>query len=160
MSRAETATPLDKTLNVPEAGLMHYATIDHTQPDCAKLSKVSEGQFFCTRIGNDDFVSWVIPADPAQHKPITYIFLKYRVNDRQLVIWDQDAEATAQAIETGKIRGVVMRKKGPNGENAGGFDELRITDSTENIVAFLAGGGSATCFPDKPDAKTTYQRVR
>lgn len=152
----ETSDPLDRVRNELEPGLMHYCTVTHSS-HAHGVGKPGDGRFYCTKIGGEDFANWVIPADEAQHKPMTYCFMKFRVDDKQLVLWDQDAEATAKAIEAGKLKGVVKRKKNAA---AGEFEELRITDSTANVLAFFGGGGAMSCFPDKASAKFVYTRVR
>jgi hypothetical protein len=149
----EAAVPLDPNRTEPEPGLMRFCTITHVNETRA-LGDASSGRFFCTRIGDADVANWVFPAEPAKNKPITYWFLKYRVDEKQLVIWDQDPEATAAAIEAGRLKGVVKRK--PNRE----IDELRVTDTSETVAAFFAAGGEKACFPDKPGAKSIYSRVR
>jgi hypothetical protein len=156
---AETTEPLERGHSSPEPGLMRYCTVTHTHQSQG-LAKAGEGHFYSAKIGGEDFANWVIPANEAEHKPLTYCFLKYQVDDKQLILWDQDAEATARAIEDGKLKGIVKRKQRAGAPVVGEFDELRITDSTENIAAFLAGGGVKACFPDKPSSKTIYARVR
>jgi hypothetical protein len=155
----ETSEPLDRARTEPEPGLMRYCTVAHSN-QARGLGKAGEGRFYRTQINGEDFANWVIPADEAQRKPLTYCFLKYQVNDKQLILWDQDPEATAKAVERGQLKGVVKRKKNQGVPLAGEFDELRLTDTSENIAAFLAGGGDKTCFPDKTSAKTVYNRVR
>ena len=155
----ETTESLDRAHPRIEPGLMRYCTLTHSQ-QAQGLSKAGEGHFFCTRLGGDEFANWVLPANQAEHKPLTYCFLKYHVNDKQLVLWDQDAEATAQAIETGKLKGIVKRKQKNGAPVIGEFEELRITDSTEKIAAFLSSSAGKVCFPDRPGAKTVYARVR
>jgi hypothetical protein len=151
---AELTDPLERNRPQAEPGLMRYATITHSQHTHG-LGKPSDGRFYRSKINGDDYANWVVPADDARRKPVTYCFLKYQVDDQQLVLWDQDAEATAKAIEGGKLKGVVKRK--PGGDS---FEELRITDSSENVAKFLAGGGDKTCFPDKASSKYVYKRVR
>ena len=96
--------------------------------------------------------------DKKDHKPITYFFVKYRVDEKELTVWIQEPETTAQAIEAGKLKGVVTRKKKDCAPNGSEIEPLRITASSENIAAFFAGGGAATCYPDKN--KVIYTRVR
>jgi hypothetical protein len=156
---AEASEPVDRNRVEPEPGMMRYCTITHSH-QARGLGKAGEGHFFRTKIDGEDFANWVIPADEAKHKPMTYCFLKYSVDEKQLVMWDQDAEATAKAIEAGKLKGVVQRKKNQGKSATAEFDELRITDSTENIAAFFAAGGAKSCFPDKASAKIVYTRVR
>ena len=155
----ETTESLDRAHPRIEPGLMRYCTIDHTQ-QAHGLSRAGQGNFFCTRLSGDDFANWVLPADEAQHKAMTYCFLKYQVIDKQLILWDQDAEATAQAIETGKLKGIVKRKQRNGAPVVGEIYKLRITDATDKIAAFLSSNAGKICFPDRPGAKTVYARVR
>ena len=153
----EAYEPLDPNRGQPEPGLMRYWTVKQSDKT-HHVENPTGTRFFCTKIAGQDFASWVAEPNPAQHKPRTFFLLKYHVDENQLFVWLQDPEATARAIEAGKLKGVVKRKQRKATTEAAQFDELRITDSTEELIRFLADGGAAACFLD--DNKSVYSRIR
>ncbi len=153
----EVSEPLDPGRSEPEPGVMRYWSVKQSTKSHV-VENPTSAQFTCTKIGEQDFASWVSPPNPSTHKSRTYFLLKYRIDDNELAVWLQDPEATARAIEAGKLKGVVKRKKAPGASDAGSIEELRMTDSTEALVRFLGAGGAADCFPD--GNKSIYSRVR
>ncbi|MGD9647132.1 MAG: hypothetical protein AB7U73_15585 [Pirellulales bacterium] len=154
----EYQVPLAADRARPEPGLMQYTSIRH-EPNNRAAEAPSGTRFFVTQIGGEDFGSWVFPQEEKDRgKPVHFAFYKYRVTPEQLEIWDMDRDATAAAIEAGKLKGVVRRKQRTNAGDAAEYEELRITDSSENIAKFLADGGAKSCFLES--GKATYQRVK
>jgi hypothetical protein len=64
-------------------------------------------------------------------------FLRYQVDGDKLSIWFMDANARKQAINDGKIKGVVEQNKS------------KFTDTTENLARFVAEAGDGL-FSKKP----------
>lgn len=152
----EGSEPLEPGRADVERGLMRYWSISQNS-ETKQLDEPAGTRFFCTQIGDENFATWVTPVEEGQNKRPTYFFVKYQVDDQQLTIWIQDPESTAQAIDSGKLRGIVKRRDKP-GASQPEIETLKITDSSENIRKFLAEGGSATCFPDKN--KVVYSKIR
>jgi hypothetical protein len=150
--------PLSANRAQPEPGLMQYTSVRH-EPNNRQAEPPSGARFFVSRIGDEDFGNWVFPQEEKDRgKPVHFAFYKYRVTPDTLEVWDMDRDATAAAIEAGKLQGVVRRKARVNPTDAVEYDELRITDASEKIAKFLAEGGAKSCFPES--GKATYQRVK
>ena len=150
--------PLTAGRAQPEPGLMQYTSIRH-EPNNRAAEAPSGTRFFVTRIGDEDFGNWAFPQDEKDRgKPVHFAFYKYRVTPDKLDVWDMDRDETAAAIESGKLKGVVRRKARVNATDPAEYDELRITDTSENIAKFLADGGAKSCFPEK--GRATYERVK
>ncbi len=154
----EYRAPLAANRSQPEPGLMQYTSVRH-EPNNRAAEAPSGARFFVTRIGDEDFGNWVFPQEEKDRgKPVHFAFYKYRVTPDKHDVWDMDRDVTASAIESGKLKGVVRRKTRVNAADPLEYDELRITDTSENIAKFLADGGAKTCFPEKGHA--TYERVK
>jgi len=100
--------------------------------------------FFPTKIGDDSYLNFLHLAGDndtalrtgtlkwtAEIRNSHYAFYKYEVKAGNLVLYKGDQAAVRQAIQAGKIGGTV-------GE---GLVVDSLTDSTENLVKFLASGG-------------------
>lgn len=59
-----------------------------------------------------------------------YWLFKYQVDGDKLVMWGTDEKAKRQAINGGKIKGVIENCK-----------PAKLTDTTENVACFVAGKG-------------------
>lgn len=63
-----------------------------------------------------------------------YLILRYAINDDVLMLHLMDGEARKQAIESGKIKGVI--EKDQNGNTTAYF-----ADTPENLRQFVASAG-------------------
>ena len=61
-----------------------------------------------------------------------YIFVKYQLDGDNLTVWLTDEKAKEQAIKIGKIKGVAHNDQ-----------VARFTDTTENIIRFIANAGDS-----------------
>jgi hypothetical protein len=97
-----------------------------------------------TRIGVHDYMSFFELGSGADKGRATlYSFARYEVSwAGDLRVWMANSEAFAQAIKSGKLHGTVKREKMA--------DDIMLTDSTENLAAFVAAGDPATLFSGKP----------
>lgn len=158
MIGAEESEPLEAGRSAVEPGLMCYWAITQNAQTHA-VPEPEGARFYCTPVGDQDFANWVTPVDEQNKgRPTTYFFVKYHVAGDRLSVWVQDLEITAAAIEAGKLKGVVQRKPKTAAIGADTIESVKITDTSENIKAFLAGGGAVSCFPDKN--KIEYQKIR
>ncbi|MBX3413948.1 MAG: hypothetical protein KF708_14755 [Pirellulales bacterium] len=143
----------------PEAGLMQFLLVTHngaaqaTQPGSIRLTKPFGFRFFVTEIEGQSYATCVPDPEPGKpHRlPTGYFFLKYQLDGNRLDVWDMNNEATAAAIEAGKLGGTVERE-------AGRLKRVVITDRADKISKFLASGGAADVFPDS--GKSTYERMK
>ena len=60
----------------------------------------------------------------------SYWILKYQVDGDKLLVWGMDADAKKQAIQEGKIKGVIEKDK-----------PAIFTDTTENVARFVVESG-------------------
>lgn len=153
----EESEPLVPARGEPEAGLMRYWGTTYSARS-HKVEKPEGARFFCTRIGDDRYMNWVTVPNAQNPKPPSFFFLKYKVDGKQLTLWVQDQEATAQAVESGKLKGEVKRRKEKNAQGVYEIENIRLTDSSVNISAFIASGGAKNWFPDKH--QTIYTRLQ
>ena len=150
---------VDPAKSLPESGLMQFLLIAHNgasaapQPHSIRLTKPFGFRFFVTEIDGANYATCV--PDPELGKPRTlptgYFFMKYKVDGDRLEVWDMNNDATAAAIEAGKLGGTVQRE-------AGRLKRVAITDKPEKIARFLASGGAAEVFIDS--GKSTYERTK
>jgi len=70
-----------------------------------------------------------------------YFIFKYKVEGNELLVWVIDGDAKKRAIESGKIKGVIEKKKFAT--------TVKFTDTTENMARFVAQAGD-TLYPNKP----------
>ena len=66
----------------------------------------------------------------------TNFFLpKYKIEGDRLLLWFMDGDAKRQAIESGKIKGLIRKEKSTT--------TVRFTDTTENLARFVASAGDS-----------------
>ena len=125
----------------------------HTTPwlEVLSVSHVKDGglkgdayRALTTHIGVHDYLSFFeLGAGADKGKATLYSFARYEVNwAGDLRVWMANSEAFAQAINSGKLRGTVKHQKTG--------DDVMLTDSTENLAAFVAAGDPGTLFSGKP----------
>jgi hypothetical protein len=97
-----------------------------------------------THIGVHDYLSFFeLGAGADKGRATLYSFARYEVNwAGDLRVWVANSEAFAQAIKSGKVRGTVKHQKMG--------DDVMLTDSTENLAAFVTAGDPAMLFSGKP----------
>ena len=97
-----------------------------------------------THIGAHDYLSFFeLGAGAGKGKAALYSFARYEVNwAGDLRVWTANSEAFAEAIKSGKLRGTVKRHKMG--------DDVVLTDSTENLAAFVKASDSARLFGGEP----------
>jgi len=151
--------PIDPAQSAVEPGVMQFLLVSQTaadnppKPGSIRLSKPFGMRFFVTEVDGKTYATCAPDPDPtkAPAKPKGYFFLKYQVDGDQLSVWDMNNEATARAVEAGRLGGTVERE-------AGRLKSVVITDSSEKIAEFLADGGDEEVFLDA--GKTIYERVK
>ena len=85
----------------------------------------------------------------------SYFLIKYAIADDRLTFWLMDREATAKAVDGGKLKGAVTRSKTKDNSQVGAVERVMLKDSTENLRRFLENGGNTTLFNDKEKAVLT-----
>jgi hypothetical protein len=132
--------------------------------------------FFVSVVGKENFMNFftdteaiaVVMKDGTPHRQWNaggikgYLLMRYEVAKDTLIMWagHMEAAGVVGVIEGGKLTGEVKRENGS-------LRSAKLTDSTENLVKFLKGGGSKELFPD-PDAgadtphahKLVYRRLK
>jgi hypothetical protein len=97
-----------------------------------------------THIGVHDYMSFFeLGAGTDQGKTTYYSFARYEMSlAGDLRVWMANSDAFAQAIKSGKLHGTVKHQKTG--------DDVMLTDSTENLAAFVAANDPAKFFSGKP----------
>jgi len=99
---------------------------------------------FPTNIGEHSYMNVIAP-NPTKAEDLSYMFMRYKViNGNELHLWRPDVEAFTKAIDDGRIKGKVSRTKGQLINDV----EVRITDTTENLAAFLTSADAQKVFAD------------
>lgn len=121
----------------PESVMRIVAIAQSTE----KLDQPTEYLVYPTVLGDKTYLNLVIDEKQVQRlnkegwKPDAvecYTFLKYQLDGDKLVVWLIDEKVKEQAIKDGKIKGVIEQNKA-----------ARFTDTTENIVRFVADAGDS-----------------
>lgn len=136
-------------------GLMSFQRVELGEEN--ELSSGSEGTFFPSKIGNDNFMNcyrkntedlrslqsegdkYVMVWKPNMDDYFT--ILKYRLDGDQLELWDGNEEGVAAAIESGGVKGIVERDAKDNH-----LTVAKLTDTTANIRKYIATNGSKVLF--------------
>ncbi|MBI3409023.1 MAG: hypothetical protein HY040_11805 [Planctomycetes bacterium] len=120
--------------------------------------------FFVTKIGNEHYLNLFDPKHCLEgskwdgEKPSPFLLVKYVVADDRLTVWTMDLDATAKAVEDGKLKGTVQRKKADKAGKKTTVSGVRLTVTSENLAAFLNKGGGKSLFTE--NSKVTYIRVK
>jgi hypothetical protein len=137
-------------------GIMVAHTIDVTADH--KIS-ASAYALFVTTIGKDTYLN-VFESKLAENAEQpewsktniqSVLPVQCVVTDDQLSIWLMDLEATAKVVDSGKLKGEVRRKDGT-------VSSVLLTDTTENLAAYLKDGGNKGLFAEK--GALVYSRVK
>ena len=167
----------DAILGSPK-GVMCMGYVDFSK-DGHLSSTESNYTFFVSKIGSERFMNkfdlknatetFIKPDKTIQVWNVKgvkgYELLKYEVTKDKLTIWDGDPreKALAKVIENKKLVGTVKWD-----DKREDIVSAQLTDSTDNIAAFLKNGGSAQLFPDSvrlpgdlkgTSCKTEYRRL-
>ncbi len=97
-----------------------------------------------THLGGQDYMSFVeLGSDSGREKAPVYSFARYEVSwAGDVRVWLVNTGVIAQAIKSGKLRGMVKSHKYG--------DDVLLTDSTARLAAFVAASDPATLFSGKP----------
>ena len=130
--------------------VMRVVEVTHSQK---KLEYPHEYLVFPTTLGGKTYLS-VTEGKEQQVKLLeekgwkpevvdSYYILKYQVDGDKLLVWTMDADAKKRAIESGKIKGVIEKKKDQYAST------VKFIDTTENLARFVAEAGNGL-FPNEP----------
>ncbi|HSI11878.1 MAG TPA: hypothetical protein VK961_07530 [Chthoniobacter sp.] len=98
-----------------------------------------------TRIGDQNYMSFQDLGKSGVHAT-TYTFARYEIGWRgTLRVWLINSEAVAEAIHAGKLHGTVKPVKYQSQ-----YPEIMITDSTEQLAAFVKASDPKKLFAGKP----------
>ncbi|MDR3406820.1 MAG: hypothetical protein P4L99_30325 [Chthoniobacter sp.] len=97
-----------------------------------------------THLGGNDYMSFIeLGSEGGKETAALYSFARYEVSwTGEVRVWLVNSGALAKAIKSGKLRGTVKSHK--YGE------DVRLTDSTKHLAAFVAASDPATLFGGKP----------
>ena len=70
---------------------------------------------------------WSVEADDS------FFFLKYQLEGDTLLVRMTNSSATKQAVQAGKIKGMIRKPKDKDNR-----ETVRFTDTTENLARFVA----------------------
>ena len=123
------------------------------------------GYLFAAKVGKDDYLHLIERKDDSKKMTEwnkteikSYHILKYSIVDDRLVGQLMDLDVTTMAIEKGKLKGEVHRRKGKDNLETGEVQSVILKESSENLRKYLENGGSRTLFNDKE--KTVLTRVK
>jgi len=117
------------------AATLRVVSITHKE---GRVEPPSEALMFPTSLGGNTYLN-VIRGKEEQAKALeekgwkavdSYFICKYQVDGDKLLIWFMDRDAKKRAIETGRIKGVIEKRKFAT--------TVKFTDTTENLARFVA----------------------
>jgi hypothetical protein len=120
--------------------------------DCNRsgVVQVETWEFFATKLGSHSYLS-------ASTKPLggpltadqRYVLFKYILAGDSLTLRFMDPMGAQSAVKDGKLHGALP---------SGGFDPVSLLSSSEELKAFLLGGGDSVLFP--PGNEIVWDRVK
>jgi hypothetical protein len=124
----------------------------------------SPGEYlgFSTTLGGKTYLNLILSEQEAKLSEekglkadaiVGYSLFKYQIDGDKMKVWMMDAYAKRQAIETGKIKGVIEKGEQEN-------HTVVFTDTTENIARYVAEAGDSL-FSKEPlrlERVTTHPR--
>lgn len=135
------------------AGVMRIVTVAFDKD--GKLSRPGELLAFSADVGDHRFLNVAMIDDQDFDSIETsgwdsalikgYLIVKYQVDEDKLTVWEIDAQAKRQLIDSKKLAGTIDKTS------------IFFTDTQENIVAVLSGPDSENLFTKTP---TVYERIR
>jgi hypothetical protein len=108
-----------------------------------RIESPEEYLIFPTVIGNKTYLNMILDGDTGQVKRLkekgwkaeavdNYTFFRYEFDGDKLTVWVIDERAKAQAIQSGKVNGVI-----------GKGNLAQFTDTTENVARFVGEAGDS-----------------
>jgi len=115
--------------------------------------KQEDYDLFPTVIGHDHFLNVVqIGKDDQGHPAKRYVFLRYKISSgRVLRMWMMSQDAAANAVRTGKLKGVVHGNQAPilAGKMHDTNVDVTFEETSANLAAFIQNGDAKALFNEK-----------